>query len=85
MDDYVASGRALQYQVIQDEAASLSRGNDRYTPEEIAQATVHTRQDIVLLVWNLRMIRNQLRWLVRFQIVRRARRSLSSRGIRAIA
>lgn len=67
MDEYVAGGRKLQYEVIQSEAEQLARGTT-YTAEEVAQATVHARQDMVLLVWNLRAIRQQLRWLVRLAV-----------------
>jgi hypothetical protein len=62
MDEYVTSGRKLQFAVIQDEADSLARGNDHYTAEEVAQATVHTRQDMVLLAAHVHEIPRQVRW-----------------------
>jgi len=65
MDRYEESGRRLQYGVIQDETGALARGDDHYSPAEVAQATVHTRQDLVLVIAQLLAIRRLLRWLVR--------------------
>ena len=40
----------LQGEVKQAEHTNLSKGLDYYEPEEVNQAIVHTREDIVLMV-----------------------------------
>lgn len=69
MDDYESSGRKLQFEVMQAEASQLSRGLDHYTQKEIAQATVHARQDLVLMVAQLTQLNGQIRSLRRIMLV----------------
>ena len=69
MDDYEASGRKLQFEVMQAEATQLSKGDDAYTPREVAQATVHTRQDLVLVVSLLTQLNGHVRALRRLLLL----------------
>jgi hypothetical protein len=54
----------LQSLVKHDEAESLRMSADNYSDAEVRQATVHTRQDIVLLVSLLSSLNLQVRRLI---------------------
>ena len=65
-------GDALDAQLLVDmtvssEADQLKSGV-RYSPEEVALATVHTRQDILLVVRHLSVVARRLKWTNRFLV-----------------
>jgi len=63
MTDFGLRGREIQFGVIESESDNLARGDDHYSENEVAQAAVHTRQDLVLVVSLLTDMNIQLRLL----------------------
>lgn len=57
------NARAMQLGVIDDEREAISNGRD-YSDEEVRLATVHTRQDMVLLVSFAHVATRRLRQIV---------------------
>lgn len=67
---YSEAAGSLQRAVMSSERTNLEKGLDDYTEEEVRQATVHTRQDLVLVVSYLSALNTQaatirrLLWLI---------------------
>lgn len=64
MSSFTRRATELQRGVKHDEARSLEHLADDYSDAQVRQATVHTRQDVVLLVSLLSALNVQVRRLV---------------------
>jgi hypothetical protein len=61
--DFLARAVEVQRAVKYDELKHLDNGLDQYSREQVSQATVHTRQDLVLVVSLLTDLNRQARSL----------------------